>query len=285
MRYLVLFFLMPLFIWTQQIEVQGHRGARGVRPENTLPSFAAAIEAGADALEMDLLLTKEGEIVIYHDENINSQLIAYLDGSPVSSSPLVHELSLQQIKQFDCGRLVNPAFPMQKQMPGTQIPTLEELFVFLKTSSLPHAKDIRLNLEIKRNPFFPQITAPCEEIVKKLLATVKAHGMSSRVSYSSFDPEVLYVLRKHAPNATIAFLREASLTGMVDIAKSLKAKTVSPDHELIHSAQDIRNLQQLGFRVVLWTVNEPQRWKELIEWGVDGIITDYPEELVRFLKN
>jgi glycerophosphoryl diester phosphodiesterase len=294
---ILLFFFIASFFeihaMEKKCEIQGHRGYRGRFPENTLPAFEAAIEAQADVLEMDLLLTGNEYVVIYHDYFINPALIVYQDKrSLTSQGPLVRSLTLAQVKEFDCGIKNNPDFPGQRRLAGTQIPTLQELFTLIHTSTHPHAKKIRLNLEIKRETLLPELTLPPAVIVDTLLRVVRASGLSKRISYSSFDPEVLFELRKKEPKARIAFLQENTSTeamndilkNMVAIASQLGAEIVSPEASLIHDVAQIRYLQQLGFKVVLWTVNDPLEWKKFINMGVDGLITDYPAELRTYLR-
>lgn len=278
--------LLPMIVQGRNIEVQGHRGTRGLCPENTLPSFAEAIKAGADALELDLLMTNDGKIVIYHDYFLDPDLLTFLDGKPLLSNELlIHSLSLSKVKEIDCGRKVNPLFPKQKMMPGTSIPTLEELFEMITASHDPHAKTVRLNLEIKRNPFHPEYSADPKMMAKEVIALVKKYGFEDRVYYSSFDPESLKQVRAHEPQAKIAFLKESNLQFMIEVARMVRAETVSPEHILIKDADHVRSLQNMGFKVILWTVNDPKRWEELIHMGVDGIITDYPEDLVYFIQH
>lgn len=282
---LTLFLSLPMWIHGKMIEVQGHRGSRGTMPENTVPAFEKAIAAGVDVLELDLLMTKDGKIVIYHDHYLNPDLICRLDGMPYDSrSSLLLSMTLAELKELDCGRKTNSRFPKQKSIPGMQIPTLEELFEMINTSTDPHAKTVRLNLEIKRDPFHPQETIAPSTMAKQLLHLVHTYGFEDRVYYSSFDPDSLKQIRTLSPQAKIAFLREGSMEWLIDIAHWVQAETVSPEHILIHDADQIRSLQHMGFKVILWTVNDPQRWEELILMGVDGIITDYPEELIHFIQ-
>lgn len=279
------------------IEIQGHRGTRALRPENTLPAFAAAIEAGADVLELDVLTTLDGELIIYHDYHINKELCTYRDGRAISDPPLVRSLTLAEIKQFDCGTKTNPKFPKQLSIPGTQIPTLQELFDLIRTSSHPQAKKVRLNLEIKRNSQFPELTIAPDEFAKKIISLVKKNDFSSRVYYSSFDPNVLSEVRRLDPNARIGFIfdaqsfafvqkldPQAKISSLIEFAASLKAEIISPDHRLLKDPAEIQAMKKRGFRVIPWTVNDPQRWAELIKMGVSGIITDDPLALVQFLE-
>ncbi len=127
------------------MEIQGHRGARGLRPENTLSSFTSAIEAGVDRIELDLLMTSDGELVIHHDFYINAQLCTYLDGQEViSPPPLVHSLTLLQVKQFCYGAKKHPLFPRQAALGKEAIPTLQELFTMISSSSSPNAGRVGL---------------------------------------------------------------------------------------------------------------------------------------------
>jgi glycerophosphoryl diester phosphodiesterase len=282
---------MILLLWCasvlmhgKSIEVQGHRGTRGLRPENTLPSFAEAIRVGADVLELDLLMTQDGKIVIYHDYFLNPDLLTYLDGKPLQTRGLlVHSLPLSAIKQFDCGRKIHPVFPRQESIPGTLIPTLDELFEMIQNSSDPQAKTVRLNLEIKREAGHPEYSADPQRMAQAVLDLVRKRGFEERVSYSSFDPETLFALRALDKKAKIAFLKEDNLDRLTDVARQVDAQTVSPRHSFIRDAQQVRSLQEMGFKVVLWTVNDPMRWEQLLAMGVDGIITDYPEDLIHFI--
>jgi glycerophosphoryl diester phosphodiesterase len=291
--------MMMLSAVLQGVEVQGHRGARAVRPENTLPAFQAAIEAGADVIELDVLASLDGELVVHHDYFLNHELCCYLDGSPIPKvQRLIRDLTLKEIKQLDAGRKTNPDFPKQVSVPGTQVPKLQELFDFIKNSKHPHAKSIRVNLELKRHPGFPEWTLPPREIAQKIVRLVKKNGFSKRVYYSSFDLEVLLEIRTLDPKAQIGFLYSAESFDQVkklgisedpeeyllDYAWVLGTEIISPDHELLKNADDVLAMKQRGFRVVPWTVNDPKRWKELIEMGVDGLICDNPLELVQYLQ-
>lgn len=204
------------------IEVQGHRGNRGALPENSLPGFAAAIQAGADMLEMDLQMTKDGVLVIHHDYHLNNTLCTYLDGSPIVRKPLVRDLTLAEIKEIDCGGRKNSKFPRQQLLSGTRIPTLAEVLELVKD------KNVRLNLEIKRNPDRPEYSFEPAVLATAIVALVSASGLESRVYYSSFDLETLKAIRKCAPDAPLGLLQAKTLKGIVEAANTLKARVVSP---------------------------------------------------------
>ncbi len=223
------------------IEIHGHRGDSGHVLENTLLSFASAIEAGADAIEMDLRLSKDGKVVIHHDSHIHFHSLS--------------NLTLEELKP---------------------IPTLEEVFELVLNH--PKGKRVRLNLEIKREPEdLPNILA--EQIVN----LVNKWQFSSRVYYSSFDLEVLAEVRKREKKARLLYLYSSE--SPLSAASQLQVEILGPDEALLKKREDIQFLKQQGFRVIAWTVNKPDRWKELIEWGIDGIITDYPQELIAFQRS
>ncbi|MBY0529593.1 MAG: hypothetical protein K2P51_05320 [Rhabdochlamydiaceae bacterium] len=286
---------LGLCMGANAIEVQGHRGARAYLPENSLPAFKAAIDAGVEVLELDLLMTKDGALVIHHDYFLNDRLCAKLDGSALSSNQLVRSLTLAEIKRIDCGCKKNVEFPEQKQVVGTQIPTLQELFGLIKTAGLMGR--VRLNLEIKRDPRHPEWSAPPQEMAQAVIDAVRGSGFYSFVYYSSFDPESLAAIRKIDATAELGLIfndeslqlaAQKDLSGgktyLMQIATGLKVGILSPDHELLQSVDDVRELQNAGFRVIAWTVNDSARWEELSRMGVDGIISDRPIELKQFLQ-
>ncbi len=278
------------------LKVQGHRGARALMPENTIPSFDLAIKAKAHTLELDLQLTLDQECVIHHDFFINTDLCTYLDGSSIKTPSLIKDLTLAEIRKIDAGGHVNPQFTKQSHIPKTPIPTLVELFKWIKASSLPQAKTIQLNLEIKRDPRSPHFSATPEVLAEKIINLVNEHGFSDRVYYSSFDPHVLSAFRSKDSKAELGLIFDENslkiaspldikkgLDFIVQLASSLKVKVLSPDHVLVGNLINVSLLQEKGFHIVPWTVNEPNRWKELTSMNVDGIITDDPEGLLHWL--
>lgn len=275
--HLFLFFLASTCFGSHFIEVQGHRGCRGYVPENTIQGFNAAICAGVDSIEMDLLMTKDDEIIIYHDYFLNGDLCTCLDGTPIVDKVLICNLTLSQIKNIDCGCKRNPLFPCQKLLPHTQIPTLQEVFDVFKR------KNVKLILEIKRDANNPGYTPSPEWLAKKVVELVKANHCEAQVYYSSFEVQTLKSVRELDPTANIEFI-SANGVNLIEIATSLDAKIISPHHRLLHTKEDVKALQKAGFRVVPWTVNDQKRWLELIKMGVDGIVTDYPQDLIWFLK-
>jgi glycerophosphoryl diester phosphodiesterase len=248
--------------------VFGHRGSRGTLPENTIPAFLSAIEAGVDGLELDLLATKDGAIVIHHNFFLNPVLCKRFDGEPVDEKQLVLDTTLADLKKLDCGG---------DMLPGTQVPTLEELFTAILNSPSPYAKTVILNLEIKREFPFPECSMEPFAFAKKLVSLVSTFGFENRVYYSSFDIDSLIAVRVIDPDAKLGYLFEKE---PLDIPKGMQ---IFSPHYSILTPELFAKLKKLG-QVILWTVNEPELWEKFSEMGVDGLITDCPKALLDFLK-
>ncbi|WP_079992918.1 glycerophosphodiester phosphodiesterase family protein [Candidatus Protochlamydia naegleriophila] len=289
----VLMMLLPSL--SQAFEIQGHRGARGLLPENTLPSFSAAVEAGVHGIEVDLLMTKDGEIVIHHDFFLNPRLCQYRDGSPIQNIALIKESTLSELKELDCGCRLHPKFPKQHLIPGTPIPTLQELLNALSSESHPNAKMIRLNLEIKADPATPHYIPEPALIVKKIADIVCEKGFANRVYYSSFDLALLAEMRRRDIDCILGLiLDEESLIAqgidpldwlptVISIAHSMQATIISPHYDLM-TKEVVERLHQAGLRAIPWTINQQSICQHLIEMGADGVITDYPIDMLAFVN-
>jgi glycerophosphoryl diester phosphodiesterase len=258
---------------THRVEVHGHRGARALRPENTLPAFEYAIAQGVDVLELDMGVTKDGVVVVSHD------LILH---PPVCSGPkpmaAIHDLTLAEIREWDCGRIRNPAFPRQRTVPGARIPTLEEVFALAPKGSF------KFNLETKIFADHPELSPPPDEFVRLVLALIRNHRLESRIILQSFDFRTLQEMKKVAPEIKLAALYAGPPKSFVEITKEAGADMISPEHHLV-TAERVRESHAAGFPVVPWTSNTPADWDRLIEAGVDAIITDDPAGLLAHLKN
>ena len=276
------------------LEIQGHRGARGQFPENTLPAFIAAIEGGVDTIELDLMMTADNQIVIYHDFSLNPQLCTHLNGRPLKRSPLIAQMRLAEIKKIDCGSQQNPRFPKQVALKGVQIPTLKEFFYLIRTH--PLAQNVKLNLEIKINPYSTAIHPSRAFVAQKILAEVRASGLQDRVLFSSFDLEVLKEMRTLDSHVRLGFIfnsewlqkkwlvkSENWLPFVIHSASQIQVTMLAVEHTLL-TAEHVKHLHASGFRVIPWTINDLQLSQELIEMGVDGIITDYPSDFVEYLR-
>jgi glycerophosphoryl diester phosphodiesterase len=254
-----------------RIEVQGHRGARGILPENTLPAFEYAIAQGVDVLELDMGVTKDNVVVVSHDSVL---------AAPICSGPRdgahIRDLTLAEVRQYDCGKVQNPRFPKQQTKPGTKMPTLDEVFALA-----PKGKFL-FNIETKITPQEPTLAPSPEEFVKLVLAVVRKHHLESRVILQSFDFRTLKAMKKIAPEIALSALFEGTPRSFVDIASDAGARIVSPEFSLV-TPEKVSAAHKAGLRVIPWTPDTVADWDRLIAAGVDGIITDDPASLIAHL--
>jgi glycerophosphoryl diester phosphodiesterase len=256
----------------QKILVHGHRGARARRPENTLPAFRYAIQAGVDALEMDMAVTKDNVIVISHDPVLRPPVC-----TGAKSSAVIHELTLKEVEEWDCGAKQNPAFPLQEPVPGTRMPTLDDVF------RLANQGNFDYNIETKSFPDKPELTPEPGEFVRLVLAKVREYHLEKRVILQSFDFRTLLAMRKLAPEIRLSALVEKDTRPFPQIAAEGKADIISPHYSLV-TAEKVKEAHSAGIQVVAWTANTPADWDLLIRGQVDAIISDDPAELITYLK-
>jgi glycerophosphoryl diester phosphodiesterase len=282
-------------------DLQGHRGARGLAPENTLAGFATALRVGVHTLELDLGISRDGVIVISHDPRLNPDITRDADGRWITApGPAINSLTLAELQRHDVGRLRPGAayaqrYPQQVPADGERLPTLAALFARVKAAG---ADDVRFNIEIKQSPLEPELTPAPEAFAKAVLAVVREHGMASRVTIQGFDWRSLQVVRELAPEIPVAALtvRQGFLDNLGDprwtgglkltdhggsvprLVKALGASIWSPFH-LELNAESLQEARSLGLKVIPWTVNEPAQIDALLALGVDGIISDHPERV------
>ena len=286
-------------------DLQGHRGARGLAPENTLTAFRTAMALGVKTLELDVRLTSDGQVVIAHDPRLNPDLTRDADGRWLSEpGPPLHTLTLAELQRFDVGR-IRPgtrhaqSFAQQRGTDAERIPTLEALFALVRSSG---NQKLRFNIETKVSPLAPSGSAEPEVLVRALLAVVIRHGMHERVSVQSFDWRTLRLVQELTPAiSTVALTaRQGFLDNLGDprwtaglkledhggsvprLVKAVGAKVWSPYHLELTEAL-LAEARDLGLRVVPWTVNSPAQIERLMGWGVDGLISDYPDRVLKVL--
>ncbi len=260
---------------------QGHRGARGLLPENSIPSFLKALEFPIKTLELDVVVSKDNQIIVSHEPWFSQHICNKPDGSPVT--PLdeknlpIMSLTYEEIKAFDCGSRGNERFPEQQKMKVYK-PSLKDMVNEVEA----HCKKINralpfYNIEIKSQPeYYDTLTPNPTVFVKLVLQEVNDLGIYDRCNLQSFDINILNEIRKQDPKIPVAYLIE-SLKSFEENLKLIEFKPdiYSPYHIFVHKAL-VEDIHAQKMKLIPWTVNELDRMKELIELGVDGIITDYP---------
>lgn len=255
-----------------KIAVHGHRGARAVMPENTMPAFEYALGVGADVLELDMAVTKDNVVVISHDSSMSPAICK----GPREHVP-IRELTLAEVRLYDCGATANPLFPKQRSVPGTKMPTLDEVF------GLASRGDFEFNIETKILPSHPALTPSPEEFARLVLAVIRKHKLEKRVILQSFDFRTLHAMKSLAPEIRLSALYAGEPKSFTAIAKEAGASIVSPIYQLATKEQ-VDTAHRAGLQVVPWTANTSADWEKLIQAKVDAIITDDPAALISYLK-
>lgn len=286
-------------------DLQGHRGARGLAPENTMAAFRAALALGVTTLETDVGITRDGVPVLVHDRSLNPATTRDADGRWVGApTPRVRDLDAEALRRFDVGRL-DPASTYARQWPqqvpadGERIPRLADLLALAKAAPRP----VRLNIETKLSPLAPDDTVDPAAFARIVVDAVRGAGLVERTTLQSFDWRTLVAARKLAPELRTACLtleggssdnvkpdasgRSPWLAGIAPasppaMAKEAGCATWSPFWRNA-TAERIAEAHRLGLTVIPWTVNEPVDMAAVIEAGADGLITDYPDRARRVL--
>jgi len=266
------------------MDVQGHRGARGYLPENTLPAFARALEIGVDTIELDVGVTKDGVVVVHHDRGLNPDIARGPDGKWVSAATPIRNFTFSELSKFDVGRLkpgsdTAKRFPQQKPIDGTRIPRLAELFDLVKRSG---NTKVRFNIEPKSDLDFPDETLPPEPFARALIAEVRKAGFEKRTTVQAFDWRSLKVVEREAPEMPTVYCTEEAGSDPARV-QAAGGKIWSPDFERVTPAK-FAQAKAWGLWVTVWTVNEPADIARMVAMGVDGIACDYPDRVIAELK-
>ncbi|MBE0548996.1 MAG: glycerophosphodiester phosphodiesterase [Rubrivivax sp.] len=293
--------LLPLAAWG--FDLQGHRGARGLLPENSLAGFERAIALGVTTLELDIAITSDGVLVIHHDRELNPDVARDASGRWIEKAPgPIHAMSWADLQAYDIGRL-KPGTPYaaryaeQQAIDGTRIPRLSELFALVRRLD---KQRIRFAIETKLSPLAPGETPPAEAFATALVDEIRQAGMQQRVQILSFDWRTLQVVQRIAPEmptvyltaqqdwidnigagrpagspwtAGIQFRDHGSVPGMI---RAAGGQVWSVFHGDLDAAK-VREAHALGLKVLAWTVNDAALMRRLIDLGVDGLVTDRPD--------
>jgi glycerophosphoryl diester phosphodiesterase len=273
------------------IDLQGHRGARGLFPENTMAGFAAALAIGVDSFELDVAVTADGVPVVSHDAALNPDLARGPDGAWLTApGPLIRTLRLADLAAYDVGRLrpgsaYAAQFPDQAPHDGARIPTLAEVLTVDGT--------VRFNIEMKTYPEHPEWTIGASAMAAAVIGVAEAAGAIGRITVESFDWRGPRQVRRLRPDLRLAWLTRpetvaaaelwwdgpmpADFGGSVPRAVAAEGGPIWAPHHADLGAGAIEEAHALGLAVLPWTVNTPAEMRRLLRAGVDGLITDRPD--------
>ena len=284
-------------------DLQGHRGARGLAPENTLAGFATTLGLGVTTLELDTGITRDGVVVVSHDPALNPMITRGPDGQFLRErGPRLRDLSFDELQRYDVGRLqpgtrYAATYPDQQPVDGTRIPKLADVFALVKKAG---NTTVRLSIETKVDPRAAENTLPPEDFARRVIAEIRAAGMAGRSTIQSFDWRTLQVVQREAPEIGTVYLtaRQRWLDNVAGDPSPWTAGFRLAEHgsvpKMVHAAggriwssyfgdldaAQIQAAKALGITVLAWTVNAPADIARIMDLGVDGIISDRPD-LVR----
>ena len=298
---------------TSALDIQGHRGARGLMPENTLPAFARALTIGVTTLELDCAITRDGVVVVSHDSTLNPDITRDMVGENAGrwitrADLAVSQFTFAELQRFDVGR-IDPTsdyaarFPRQQAIDGTRMPKLDDVFALAQKAG---NHSVRFNIETKISPLYPERTATPEEFATTVIKVIKNNDLEHRTVVQSLDWRTLAVVQREAPEIKTAYLT-AQQPFMDNICAEARTSpwnaglhvsqfggsVGNPVPRMIHAAGGaiwspcsndvdaacVQEAQALGLQVVVWTVNTECEMRRMLALGVDGIISDYPDVL------
>lgn len=295
-----------------EFDLQAHRGGRGETTEESLRAFGKALEIGVTTLEFDIVLSKDGQPMVWHDPVVKPEKCTDT-GPAFAGDPqypyvgkLVHDLTLAQLRTLDCGKLLDD-FPSAEVVVGNEMATLPEVFALVDA----YGAEVRYNIETKVEAADPEMSAAPEQFVEVILAAVRAAGKVGDVEIQSFDWRTLPMVRQSEPSIPLVALWDDTTwlpgspwlngidptgTDPVSAALAVGANILSPGYTvpygqtpadpgfaLVADAPFVQRAHVLGLKVVPWTINDEATMNAQIDAGVDGIITDYPTLLRRVL--
>lgn len=271
-------------------DVEGHRGCRGLMPENTIPAFLKALDLGVTTLEMDVVISKDRQVVVSHEPYFNADFSIAPDGKPVSKAEqkklVLYQMSYDQIRQYDTGSNGNPKYPEQQKQ-KTHKPLLTEVIGQVEAYRQQHKlAPVAYNIELKSdaseyNKSQPEPAPFCDLVQNVLTSRLPAN----RLIIQSFDFAVLKHWKQQADAGHYLPVRLSALVENLrgaekNIADLGFTPAIYSPHYRLLSKQTIQSLHEQGIQVVPWTVNQRSDMERLKRWGVDGLITDYPDRAV-----
>jgi glycerophosphoryl diester phosphodiesterase len=268
----------------QGFDAQGHRGCRGLMPENTIPAMYKAIDLGVTTLEMDVVISADGKVIVSHDPYMNAEISTDPNGRYIQAGDqrkhILYKMTAAEIQQWDVGLKPHTKFPRQEKL-RTVKPLLSDLIDSVEAYVKRTGKSaVRYNIETKSSPATDNINHPNpEKFVTMLMEVVRKKHISKRVTIQSFDKRTIQELHKTHPKIQTSYLIDAGNRSSPDmLLKELgfKPSTISPAYQLV-TANYVEACHKLGVKILPWTVNDRETILKLKSLGVDGIISDYPD--------
>ncbi len=268
------------------IDLQGHRGARGLMPENSIPAFLHALDLGVTTLEMDVAINADGHVVVSHEPWISAKICSHRDGREITEEEektlRIYAMSDVEVAGYDCGSRGHPDYPNQQAMPVSK-PLLSDVFTAISARAKTTGRNARFglvlyNIEIKSLPEGDRIFHPeVMEFAKTLYRIVKEHGLVEQTTIQSFDTRALEAMHEIDPQISISLLVENQDGLQQNLSRlSFVPQVYSPDYQLLDQDQ-IDAAHALDILVIPWTINDEKTMRELVGMDIDGIITDYPD--------
>ena len=287
------------------LDLQGHRGARGLAPENTLPAFALALGIGVVTLELDIAITRDDVLVVSHDPALNPDITRGPDGKFLDArGPVIRELAYAELQRYDVGRLKPGTpyalrYPQQQAVDGTRIPRLTDLFALVRKSG---NDKVRFAIETKLTPFNAEETVAPDAFARAVVAAIREAGMADRSTILSFDWRTLAVVQKQAPEiGTVYLSAQQPFLDNISAGKpegsawtnGIQFKDHGSVAKMVHAAggriwsvfhgdldaAKVKEAQSLGLQVLAWTVNSPAEIARALDLGVDGVVSDRPDRV------
>lgn len=268
---------------TSAFDKQGHRGCRGLMPENTLPAMIKALELGVTTLEMDAVITNDRQVILSHEPFFSHEIATQPDGKPIDASEErnfnIYKMTYNETQQFDVGLRSNPRFLQQQKIPAKK-PLLSDVIDSVERYCSVHKRPLPFyNIETKSQPVTDNLFHPApEEFVDLLMQVINRKGIAERTIVQSFDFRTLHVL-----NAKYPLIKTAALIEDYD-KRTLEAQLLeltftptiySPQFSLV-TGDLVKKCHAQRIKVIPWTVNDKATIEQMKKMGVDGIITDYP---------
>ncbi|MEL6672611.1 MAG: glycerophosphodiester phosphodiesterase family protein [Bacteroidota bacterium] len=274
---------------TPSIDVQGHRGCRGLLPENTIPAFLRALDIGVQTLEMDVVITKDGQVLLSHEPFMSHEICADPDGKEITEENErewnIYQMTLEEVQECDCGSKKHPRFPEQENSP-VEKPTLAAVIAAAEAHAQQKGRPAPMyNIETKSTPAGDSVFHPAPaEFVDRLVKVMQEGGIVERSTIQSFDVRTLQYAHEAYPDIRLVLLVENEDGAAANLENlGFVPEVYSPYFQFVDSAL-VDFCAEKKMALIPWTINEDADIQQMLELGVDGIISDYPDRVVRILN-